>query len=737
MNESLYPPSVQGAPPELTRPSRAYQRQVIIVLLCLTIFVLFYLSLIIGSGWLAFYGINQGFDALSEYAPTHSQVNNYFVLGVVSIILFLFLVKSLFKWKKEEKELRIEITQEEQPELFDFIRRICAETKTPMPYRVFLTHDVNAAVFYNSSLLSLIFPVKKNLLIGLGLVNGLNLSEFKAVLAHEFGHFSQGSMRLGSYVYMANHIVYDLVYQRDVFDDLLASAKRSNARIAIFAYLVAALLWILRKILQGAFHLINFFQSALSRQMEFHADLVAVSITGSDSLIHALKRLDFLQACLIQAFADLRQAADQKLYTTDLYYHQSRATEHLRRIVNDPEAGNVPALPEDPKQKTQLFTSEDADSEGEGMWASHPSHYLREENAKRCYLRSIEDTRSPWLLFRNANTLRNQMTTRFYQQALEKNNLTFTPAEQVQDYIDAEHAETKQDERYQGMYDGRLLTIPTESLTEYANGPSVQGMQTEQIEALLKKLYNAEYADWMEAHRKRREERRLLSALEAGELKLKGAHFTFREGRYTQSDINPLRIQVEAELEADAEWLKAFDREVFVTHLRMAQIVNEGDQELYQRYLFHLQLQDTLRVAQMEENRLQSLFQFLGSKESGLSKNEYAQALAAITESHRNICDAYIKTRSLSLPAFQNMQPGLRFSEYLLQEPLLAKQMDQTKIDGHWASALGKQVSEIEERCRRLYFKSMGTILSLQEQIAERYRERVPGEPTDSAGVAP
>ena len=65
------------------------------------------------------------------------------------------------------------------------------------PHRVFLTPDVNAAVFYRESLLSLLLPTSKNLVIGLGLVNQLNLSEFKAVLAHEFGHFSQNSMKLG------------------------------------------------------------------------------------------------------------------------------------------------------------------------------------------------------------------------------------------------------------------------------------------------------------------------------------------------------------------------------------------------------------------------------------------------------------------------------------------------------------------------------------------------------------
>ncbi|HLK58817.1 MAG TPA: M48 family metallopeptidase [Chthonomonadaceae bacterium] len=721
MKESLYPPSIQGAPPELTIPSPAYRRQVVIVLLSLAVFILFYLGLLIGSGWVVIYAISQGMSEPSMYA-SRSENNWFFGLAVLAVILFLFLAKALFKWRKEREELRIEITQQEHPILFDFVRRICEDTRAPFPYRIFVTPDVNAAVFYNSSLLSLILPVKKNLLIGLGLVNGLNLSEFKAVLAHEFGHFAQSSMRLGSYVYMANHIIYDLVYRRDAFDDLLAKAKRLNIRIAIFAYAIYGVLWVLRKILQGAFHMINFFQSALSRQMEFHADLVSVSITGSDALIHALKKLEFVNGCLMSALSDLKDASEHQLFTQDIFYHQFQAVDHLRRAMKEPEAGTVPALPEDPAQKTQLFTREDDDTGSEGMWASHPSHYDREQNAKRVYLRSVEDERSPWLLFSHPDALRRRMTEAFYTYHLERKNLALMPVEQVQKFIDDEHAETMQDERYQGMYDGRLLSIPTDLLATYANDPTVGVMAPEQIEAVVNRLYNAEYKDWLEANEKRREERAVLNALDRGDVKIKGGRFEFRGAEHATSDVKALLQRVEAELEADAEWLKAFDREVLQTHLRMAQIVGDGDYDLYLRYQFHLNLQDILRVAGQEENRLANVFHFLSSKESGLSEGEFGQVFAALKEAHSNISKAYNKTRSIPLPSLQNMQPGMPLSDFLLQEPLVAPILDGSRIDGRWMSALGKQISQIEGHCRRLYFKSMGAILTRQEAIALNYR---------------
>src|SRR5207245_1204659 len=82
-------------------------------------------------------------------------------------------------------------------------------------YKVYLSARVNAAVFYDLSLLNLLLPSRKNLEIGLGLVNVLTLGELRAVLAHEFGHFAQRSMAVGRWVYVAHQITAQPVARRD------------------------------------------------------------------------------------------------------------------------------------------------------------------------------------------------------------------------------------------------------------------------------------------------------------------------------------------------------------------------------------------------------------------------------------------------------------------------------------------------------------------------------------------
>src|SRR5262249_20698318 len=127
--------------------------------------------------------------------------SNFWLLvgGIASAMICLFMVKGFFKRSRSDPVIGVEVTEDGEPELFAFIHRLCQDTKAPFPHRIYVVPDVNAAVAYHESVLNLFLPARKNLIIGLGLVNRLNLMEFKAVLAHEFGHFSQKSMKLGTY----------------------------------------------------------------------------------------------------------------------------------------------------------------------------------------------------------------------------------------------------------------------------------------------------------------------------------------------------------------------------------------------------------------------------------------------------------------------------------------------------------------------------------------------------------
>ena len=351
-----YPPNPPAVPPGLTTPPRSYRTQAVLVLLSLGLFLLVYLALIAGS----LYASYKLFAVIGQLPAGKGRGSGYGVVmlvagGLSCAAVALFLVKGFFKRNRSEDGPRLEVTVEEQPLLFAFLKKLTRDTAAPFPHRVYLAPDVNAAVFYHESLLSLIVPGRKNLLIGLGLVNRLDLAEFKAVLAHEFGHFAQSSMALGRYVYTANRAIADVVYGRDALDDFVARLKGWDFRIAVFAYVFSGILWVLRQALALLFRTITFANTSLSRQMEFNADRVAVSVAGSDAIVHALARLDLASEALGQACGELAQAADHNLYSTDVYYHQTQAAERIKRVKNEPSLGEVPPQPARPLPRGSLL----------------------------------------------------------------------------------------------------------------------------------------------------------------------------------------------------------------------------------------------------------------------------------------------------------------------------------------------------------------------------------------------
>lgn len=68
------------------------------------------------------------------------------------VVMFgLYLVKPLFSFKKNENDSRVEVEEADCPELFAMLSDVAEKTRCKMPKHVFLSPDVNACVFYDTS----------------------------------------------------------------------------------------------------------------------------------------------------------------------------------------------------------------------------------------------------------------------------------------------------------------------------------------------------------------------------------------------------------------------------------------------------------------------------------------------------------------------------------------------------------------------------------------------------------
>lgn len=154
----------------LPKISSAYQSKLVSAIISISVFFLIYLILILASLLMIFL---LGYGAIQMLSISF----NYFtILGAagllsVGVFVFIFLVKFIFRKNHYSTRHLLEVNRSHQPELFAIIDEIVAETKVKAPQKVFLSPEVNASVSYNSIFWSMFLPVKKNLTIGVGLIN--------------------------------------------------------------------------------------------------------------------------------------------------------------------------------------------------------------------------------------------------------------------------------------------------------------------------------------------------------------------------------------------------------------------------------------------------------------------------------------------------------------------------------------------------------------------------------------
>lgn len=444
-----YPPSPVNIPSSVTEVSPAFKKEVVRTTTSIIVFLVVYVVLFLISLLLLAGSVYGGLFILSNLRGLWGILLGIGIIGV-AVMVFVFLVKFLFSVNKYDRTGIVEVREEEQPELFAFIRQLTAETNTPFPKHIYLSPDVNACVFYDSSFLSMIFPVKKNLQIGLGLVNTLNLSEFKAVMAHEFGHFSQSSMKLGSFVYNVNRVIYNMLYQNNSYGNFLQGWARIADTFALFAGITFRIVQAIQWVLQQVYGLVNKSYMSLSREMEFHADAVAASVSGSRSLVTALKRVDFAGAgygLVIDKYSELvkQKTFCKNFYTDHFFVMQQLAVDNRIPLVN-----GLPVIQgnEDESRKFQRVNYKD-------QWASHPTTEEREAHLEKLQVKAEEDKRSAWILFRDTENLQARFTENIYSEIPREEGARQLESDAFAQLYRTEREQFTLPEAYLGFYDGR------------------------------------------------------------------------------------------------------------------------------------------------------------------------------------------------------------------------------------------------------------------------------------------
>lgn len=155
-----------------------------------------------------------------------------------------------------------ELREADHPELFRHLREVAAATGQPLPAEVYAVADMNAWVMDRGGMLGM--GSRRVMGLGLPLLKILNVSEARAVIAHEFGHFYGGDTKLGPWIFRTRQ----------------ALSRTINALGEEGSLLQKPFLWYgngFLRITQG-----------ISRSQEFTADRLAAETAGGGAMKSAL-----------------------------------------------------------------------------------------------------------------------------------------------------------------------------------------------------------------------------------------------------------------------------------------------------------------------------------------------------------------------------------------------------------------------------------------------------------------
>ncbi|MCC0176004.1 M48 family metalloprotease [Waterburya agarophytonicola K14] len=702
--ENIYPASPIDVPPNLRKPRKSYKQRAILAMVGLSLFVTLYFTLTSWFIWTAY----------RLFTTPNVEFEGMFI-GVLSSFLAVFMVKPLLRVRHSSESKDIEITAKDEPRLFEFIYRLADEAQAPRPHRVFLSPRVNAAVFYDVSILNLFFTSKKNLEIGLGLVNILTLGEFKAVLAHEFGHFAQRSMAVGRWVYIAQQIASHIIHERDALDKFLRVLSRVDIRIAWIGWLLSLIVWSIRSLLETAFRWLLLAQRALSREMEFQADLVAVSLTGSDALVHALHRIHAADDAWDRTLSFASSEMRNNRLVTDLFTIQNHSINKMREILNDQEYGQAPKLPDLEPENHRVFQA--AIAESPRMWSTHPSNVDRENNAKRIYVANACDNRSTWDLFANSKQIRLKMTKNLLDGASPSNDAKSVNIQDSLEQFDHQYSRLYLNPLYQGNYLGRSIVGHAASTPELYESSH----KNRNLEQDLASLYPESLVDDLEKLRVLESEKASLRALQEGYVKAPEGVIRHRGKTISRLDLPSTIAQVNVELRAVKERILFHDRLCRTTHRRIAVKMGRG----WEQYL--VGLLEILHYTDHTEANLRDALGYLDNvvgvitADGNVSGKELQRLLVAATEVYQVLALVYEQSSLVKIDAnlsqaFDNLTWGEILGSFELVSP------DRQNIN-QWMNIIHNWFGVTINALSALKLEALEQLLKAEEMLSNAYRQ--------------
>ncbi len=289
-----------------------YRLWLLVAALVMVLLPVIYLGLIALLGYAVYLHARYDVVMLSHMPANRAAI---FVIAayvapiVAGVVAVLFMIKPFFA-PRQGRMIPLSLERKEQPVLFELVDKLADTLGAPRPSRIDVNCDVNASAGFCRGLRSFLGG-DLVLTIGLPLVSGLTLRQLIGVMAHEFGHFTQGgAMRLTYVVRAINGWFARVVYERDAWDQRLSELTHEPGHITILLVVLVTrlMVWLSRIVLWLLMMVGHVVSCFMLRQMEFDADRCEARIVGGEGFESTAQRLPVLAVSYQAAAANLRSA---------------------------------------------------------------------------------------------------------------------------------------------------------------------------------------------------------------------------------------------------------------------------------------------------------------------------------------------------------------------------------------------------------------------------------------------
>lgn len=577
---------------ELITVTPAFKKQAQSAITAIILFAITYILLLVFAVGLTILCVYGALEFVINY-PRFITLALGLGLAGLGVLVLIFLIKFVFKSHKVDRSHLYEIQEKDQPELFAMISDIVKEVGTQFPKKVYLSADVNASVFYDSSFWSMLFPVRKNLQIGLGLVNSVTKSELKAILSHEFGHFSQRTMKVGSYVYNVNQVIFNMLYENNSYSKIVQGWANITGYFSIFAILamkiVEAIQWTLKKL----YAVVNKKYMGLSREMEFHADEIAASVTGYLPLKTSLLRLSLADHSLNTVLGFYDKLIEKNLTSTNIYTEQRFVMQFLAGETGIALKHNFPDVTlEDINRYNQskLIIKD--------QWASHPS---TEDRINRLQTlnpgEKLIDNAPANTLFTNIELLQQALQDKIFSQVTYSGDVAGNSLAAFTTTFTEDYKANSFPPFYNGYYDNR-------SPEEFDTGIAPEEEDTIPLEA----LFSAEKINLVYASIALENDINILTQVAANETDI--TTFDYDGKKYKKNDATILKAQLLEESALINTRLKENDIAVF-NYFNARELKGEGEKKLASLYIDFFNYRKSFETQVLVCSELQQALQFV------------------------------------------------------------------------------------------------------------------------------